>query len=256
MREFRPPTPEELSAYADGELEPDRQAEIALYLSQHDEHDALISADAAILGGLRNLREQLAPEKTPERLRKAAAPVKKFAIIFRERAGLIVGAVGALALIGFALALFTGPDYARHDRERDDQAIADAAGYYLDNADSAVEFGVASETEIRRALPLLGEREIGARKMANTGFVYLGGRTRTIGGGGAVVLFYRDSAGANYGLTIWKADTPVLETRATPLNETLFWSENGHRYAVTGGANATQLEAFRAAYQVQTAQPQ
>lgn len=253
MSDIRPPTREELSAYTDGELDAARQAEIARYLSQRADHDALLSADAAILGGLRNLRERLSPATTPKRLRNAARRGRRLHQLSGRRVLLIGAGLVAAAFAGFAITpLIRSEPSGRTSVER---SIADAAGYFLTDVEDAIEFGVSSEAPILSVLPSLSDSALRARIMAGSGFVYLGGRTSSVSGAGAVILFYRDHSGARYGLTIWETAEPAPPSSAftAGADETLFWAEGGHRYAVTGDRDRVFLEAFQAAYRERVA---
>jgi len=254
VTDIRPPTPEELSAYADGELDPARQAEVALYLSNNADHDAQLSADAAIIGGLRTMREKLTPETTPQQLLDAALPKETFSFL-RKRAGALIGGVATLVAAAALLIFVAQPDLDQRDRDIADRAVAENADYFLNLDEPSIEFGVASLDPIRAALPALDASALEARRMEGSGFIYLGGRTSSIAGAGAVVLFYRDRNGGRYGLTIWR-DEPAHHSGPVTLNasETLYWSQNGHRYAVTGDNSREQLQLFEAAYRVKLGQ--
>ena len=249
MADIRPPSPEELSAYTDGELDRKRQAEIALYLSQRDEHDAMLSADAAILGGLRNLRERLRPEATPARLRKTAAAFGAVnAPRPRRRTAIAFGAIAAVALIAAALSILSRPDPALQQRRLAERAIAQAAAYYLRDVRGAMQFGAAAETELRRALPQLPDDIVDARFMPDTKYLLLGGRTLSLGGEGAVILFYEDDRDVFYGLTIWsETPPPHAPVISGEHARTIFWSDRGRRFALTANADAAALDAFKSA---------
>lgn len=252
MTDIRPPTPEELSAYADGELDPQRQAEVALYLSSNEVHDAQLSADAAILGGLRTMRSKISPDSTPQRLLDAAFPKEALSFI-RKRAGILVGTVAALGVLAAMLVFVSRPDMNKHDEEMADRAVAENAEYFLGPDEPSIEFGVTNLEYIKNTLPTLGSPALNAPRMDGTGFIYLGGRTSSIDGAGAVVLFYRDKNGERYGLTIWpdarvNAPTPVILSAS----ETHYWSSNGHRFAITGDNSRDQLKLFEAAYRAQS----
>lgn len=251
MTDIRPPTPEELSAYADGELEPDRQAEIALYLSEHEEHDRRMAADTAILRGLRTLRQKASAD-VPKTLLEVAAP-KLASSVATKRVGLLVALIAFLiAVLAVATLVGSTGQEARY-REALDREVAERAAYFLGVNAAGVEFDTNAVADIRRALPSLTQAAVDARTMDQSDFVYLGGRTSSIGGTGAVILFYEDASGGRYGLTIWEdSDVSAMPALVLPASETLYWSEGGHRFAITGDNGRDQLEMFRAAYRLRS----
>ncbi len=247
MRDIRPPTPEELCAYTDGELDADRQAEIALYLSQRDDHDALMSADAAILGGLRSLREKLSPAATPARLRNAVSGLNIAGRINRYRATAVMfGVAAAVAVLMLAISIILRPDLGARDKRLAEQEISQAASYFLRDVSGATQFGAQSDVDLVNALPQLSGKIVAARFMNDTEFVYLGGRVLSRAGEGAVILFYQDDAGAYYGLTIWREATKTPSSPiATGSGETLFWDDQNHRFALTADSEDASLNEFK-----------
>ncbi len=247
MRDIRPPTPEELSAYTDGELDADRQAEIALYLSQRDDHDALMSADSAILGGLRSMREKLSPAATPARLRDAVSGLNVAGRIERyRRAVALLGAAAAVAVVMFAISIVSCHDLDARDKRLAEQEISEAASYYLRDVNGATQFGAQSDAELITALPQLSGEVVKARFMTDTDFEYLGGRVLSRAGEGAAILFYQDQQGAFYGLTIWR-ESPTTSSApiATGPGRTLFWNDKSHRFALTAASEDASLDEFK-----------
>ncbi|GGY38403.1 anti-sigma factor family protein [Parvularcula lutaonensis] len=102
MTDLRPPTPEELSAYHDGQLDPDRLVEVAQFLAENTTHDELMATDAAIRDGLKALHQPVSGD-IPKILR-AALDEQYPPPWFRRHA---IALIAGTALLGLAAVLLT-----------------------------------------------------------------------------------------------------------------------------------------------------
>lgn len=249
MNDTTAPTPEELSAYLDGELEPARHAEISYYLAANRRLSESVASQRAIQDGLKALASAsnashptLAPHSTTGSSRRPArAPHFRW---LQPLGYALAGAATAAVL--FAVAWLPGPN---GDKAFVDLAPSSAA-FFLERASKSYEFSGSDNSTISSVLPSYPVAQRSTETIEAAGFILKGGRVTTVNGAGAILLIYQDRAGGLLGLTIWpKTSDPVALAPSNSQGvKTIFWTDSAYSYALTARQDMESLRRFRQAY--------
>lgn len=242
-RKTSPPTPEELSAWLDGELEPERQVAISYYLSTRPAEAAEVTADRAIADGLRTLSGRGAPGDVPAEALRALAGLRR-----RERPVTRYAALGLAAALALAAVIFV---FRPVEREPAPVAAVSAdVLYFLDVGPRSVEFAPGDSRSMREILPGFDPAYSVNPRLSAAGFRLIGGRALARNGRGALLLFYEDVEQALLGLLIREAGAafPADIHRAGVEAPVLTWSDGLYSYTLTARREPAVLDAFAAAW--------
>jgi anti-sigma factor RsiW len=260
---------DDLQAYIDGRLAPERQVAIEAYLAENPEHAAHVARDRQLCAGLRAALASKATEPLPPRLR--IAEIRAGLRYRRLRQWRLAAAFAGVLLVGagsgWALRnhwpeapetnqLASGGDVSQ------DALIAYRT--FVGEKRHAVEVGANEEAHLVNWLSKRLGRKLLAPDLDGYGFHLMGGRllpagTRTSDGNVAAAQFMYESADGRR-MTLYVragsgAETAFRYQQAGDIG-TFAWIDQGFGYAVTGqGDRAELLPIAEAVYQAYEAAP-
>ena len=253
--------PDDLHAYADGRLPPERRLAVQAWLAAHPDAAAQVADWQALDRALHLGFDEVLNEPLPLRLVEAArAPVVAPApppappagrILWRRIAtGLLVGLTGLVigSGLGYRLGLQQG---GRADTLALAQDAAAAHAVYVPEQRHPV------EVEARQAEHLVAwlSKRLGtplqAPQLAPLGYALLGGRLLPAGAGPVAQFMYQDAAGGR--LTLYVRRAAPQDTAAGPPAafqyarqgdvDVFYWVEDGYGYALSGRLERPRLQA-------------
>lgn len=225
---------EQLSAYHDGEVSPERSNEIEAWLAADlDARETLESwrsLDDALRHGLDPVTRQPVPVHLTRRLGLwSTVSIRQFAaaavlLLVSASAGWFArGASGPVAFPGEALRAHT--IYAAEKRH-------------------PVEVRASRTAHLERWLTKRTGVPIVAPSLSGQGYRFMGGRLLSSSAGPAALLMYEDAAANRVSLIVARAGGQVSDSARTVKTETSagrFWSEGDALYAVVGAADNSLL---------------
>lgn len=246
MSDFSRPTPEEISAYLDGELDAERRAAVSYYLSTNAEAAREVVRQQALDDGLRALGRRDALTDIPpsvvaalgslrEEVPRSATAQKSI----RRSHFLAAASVAAIFLVGIFLYPILGRDIPA-----DSDITADVL-YFLDLGAARAEFGPEERDTIARTLVGFDAALSDTPRLRQAGFTLTGGRLIAKRGQGAILLFYDSLDGSPVGLLISSAS---IEPAPRNLN-TVYWRKDMLSFAAVGRVTIARLQTFQMAFE-------
>ncbi|MBX9711837.1 MAG: anti-sigma factor [Xanthobacteraceae bacterium] len=234
-----PVTEDELHAYVDGELPPDRRAAVEAWLVAHPDAAAQVASWRAMSELLHAKYDSVADEPVPKRLdveRLGFTPRKWMygAIAATLAAFLIGGGAGYVARGAGAqpttFASFTGD-------------ALDAHRLYVVDVRHPVEVTADQRAHLQQWLTNRCGYQVRAPELDDTGLKLVGGRLLPGPSAPAAFLMYETASGERY--TIYAArdrvETTQMRFAAEGSNGALYWADKGVGYVVTGPADKDKL---------------
>jgi anti-sigma factor RsiW len=234
----RPVSEEDLHAYVDRVLAPDRETEVALYLDTHPEVAARIASFAQQRTMLRNALAPIVEEPLPPELDLARIIVRRarprrttwWNIAAAAVVLLCLGGAGGWSLRGVNLSPTEGT-------ARVAQEAAENFAVYGSEKIRPVELLAADRSElIDWATRRLGHR-VSVPDLAASGYRFMGGRIVTTAYGPAAMFMYDDDRGARLVLFTRpmqvNQSAPMIPHAAGSING-FAWADNGLGYALVG----------------------
>jgi anti-sigma factor RsiW len=238
----KPPIGEDdLNAYVDGRLSPERQAMVARFLADHPQLSERVTADIAARDALRETLRFKADEPIPARLRVANLAVERRRMPSRW---LQLAAAIVLLLLGGVGGWFARERFAPAGREPNVAAEAlTAHRIYVAEVVHPVEVAAAQEQHLVQWLSRRLNHALKAPDLSAQGFHLMGGRLLPASAGAAAQLMYENDAGAR--LTVYLRANGNGETAfrfVQGQNASAFtWTEDGFGYAIAAQVERTQL---------------
>jgi anti-sigma factor RsiW len=240
----RPISEEELHAYVDGQLEPERQPDVVRYLHDHPDLARRVAAYRAQREALRAALGPVAEEPIPssldlqlliqQRLGRRHIPWRAAAAVVLA---LLVGGTGGWFLRGSV------PPPSATITLLTQQAIANHVVYTADRR-RPTELGAAQRDDLARWVSNRLNHKIAPPDLTADGFVYMGGRLAATADGPAGLFMYEDNRGVR--LTVFVL--PLSAARSTPIQKVDFaqvdgcaWIDKGVGYTVVGKFPAAEL---------------
>jgi anti-sigma factor RsiW len=241
----RPASEHELHAYADGQLDPVRRAEVAAFLAGAPEAQDRVAAyraqNAAMHAAFDSTLREVLPARLLPRSRRVWPRLLRHAV-----AASIYVAVGWGAALAWnpqdvaALWQGNGPAEAGFP-----ERAALAYATFAPEERRPVEIGADDETLLVGWLSSRLGADIRVPKLNEIGFEFIGGRLLPAPRGPAGQLIYADAQGRRVALYF---KPRVLAPQNTDFRwlrqgaiEVCFWSDGGMRYAVTGELSRREL---------------
>lgn len=241
MREKRPVSPEELSAYVDGELDSERCTEISWLLTTERELSREAAIHRVLIDGVQSLTASKDFPPASPALRNAISNMR-YRHRRRRRIGISAG-LAVCGVIGALLWMAGGPL-----QQEAQPGLVENALYFVDQGRAGVESGRDAAALIARTLPKLSPASLKSSRLANEGFELEGGRLLAVDGSGAVLLIYRDAQGGPLGLLVSEI-TPYARSAPRPdAAEMIVWRQGEHSFALIGRQRRDTLDAFQAAF--------
>lgn len=249
MTSAETPDPSELHAYVDGELSPERAAEIERLLAEHpdlrEEVDGWIEQKALLKDALEAAVASSAPggRFARNRSRRASALQLVAASLVFLAIGLVGGFAGRGAL-----------DRSNGDERMISEALAAHAVFAADPR-RPVELGGDERVLLDRWLSKRVGHALSAPDMTTAGFEFLGGRLIEIETHPAALFVYRDADGRRLSLVVTAPDDdapPASEMgrrveSANNLNG-FYWRHDNLRYVMAAANPSQELEALARSY--------
>ncbi len=241
MRDKRPVSPEELSAYVDGELDGERSAEISWLLTTERELSREAAIHRVLSDGMQSLTASEAFPPASPALRKAISTMR-----YRHRRRRRIGIAAGLAACGVigALLWMAGGRLQQEARP----GLVENALYFVDQGRAGVESGRDAAALIARTLPRLSPTSLNSSRLANEGFELEGGRLLAVDGSGAVLLIYRDAQGGPLGLLVSEIAPNASSAPRHGAAKMIVWRQDEHSFALIGRQRRATLDAFQAAF--------
>jgi anti-sigma factor RsiW len=244
-----PITHDELHAYLDGELPPDRRPAVETWLASHPDDDALVAAWRAQAEAIRARYADVIHEPVPARLNlaKLSRPDRTW---LRYAAAATI-----LAFIAGGIAGWLGRGASAAGGARVEAAVtADAVGahkLYVVEVRHPIEVAAGEEHLIRWLSKRLGY-EMRAPDLKPLGLKFLGGRLLPGVTNPAAFLMYESASGERFTIYCTRAKAPVTSLRyrtAGPVSS-FYWADDGVAYVLTGPADRDRLlKIAEAAYE-------
>jgi anti-sigma factor RsiW len=235
-----PVTEDELHAYVDGELAPDRQAAVEAWLATHADDMARVTAWRSLADAIRTRYGAVATEPVPARLslrqieragrswRGMAAAAAVVAFLVGGLAGWEARSIAAPA--GAPAATFTAD-------------ALDAYKVYVVEVRHPVEVPASEEAHLVQWLSKRVGYQLRIPDLAPVGLKLVGGRLLPGPRGAAAFFMYEGKSGERFTLYSTRASGPdsSLRYNADGAVGALYWAERDVAYVVSGEANRDRL---------------
>ena len=236
---------DDLNAFVDGRLGPERHALISRFLGDNPQLGNRVAADIAARNALRESLQFKAGEPIPARLRIANLAVERRAAprhwLQFAAAGMLLVALGGLGG-WFAHARFAGASVAQRETPIAAEALT-AHRVYTAETVHPVEVAAAQEAHLVQWLSRRLNHPLKAPNLSTQGFRLMGGRLLPTNSGAAAQLMYEDDAGARLTLYLRADGNAGTAFRFVQgQNASAFtWTEDGFGYAIAAQVDRAQL---------------
>lgn len=244
-------TEQDLHAYIDGRLEPQRRAEVALYLAENSRESARVQSYQRQNTALCALFDGVLAEPVPERLTKfTASPDRRSASRGLKLAALAASLIVA-AGVGWLARGYSGAPTTAAPMFAQRAMLAHAV--YTPEVLHPVEVNAGEEAHLSRWLSKRLGMPVQAPKLSSAGFELVGGRLLPDAPKPAAQFMYQNAAGARLTLYV----TPQAQDRETAFRfehtdriGAFYWIDQGAGYALSGDVDRkVLLQVAELAYQ-------
>lgn len=240
-----PVTEEELHAYVDGELPPERLEAVTAWLAAHADQAGLVAAWRTQADGIRTRYGAVVNEPVPERL--ALDQVMK-----RDRAGgrSWAALASAAALVAFMIGGGAGwmargaAAAAPTDFETFTSEALDAYKLYVVEVRHPVEVPGSERAHLTQWLSKRLGADLRVPDLQSIGLKLVGGRLLPGPTGAAGFYMYEGASGERFTIYCAKADAPQTAFRFKDgdSSSAFYWVDDKIAYVVSGPSNRDQLE--------------
>jgi len=237
-------TEDDLQAYVDGALAPERRQEVEAHLAANSDTAERLTAYRAQIDLIHTLYDPVLDEPVPTRLKPDH---------IARRGRWIGGAVAAtvLVLVG-GLAGWWGRGWDRKALPTPEQEFAHraAAAYavFTPEVRHPVEVGADAEKHLVTWLSKRLKAKLRAPLLSANGFRLVGGRLLSESGGPAALFMYEDETGRRLTLYVRRHEGPIDETAFRYTYEgdigVFYWIDNQLSYAIAGRMDKDSLLAL------------
>lgn len=234
-----PVTEDELHAYVDNELPPERRGDVEAWLAGHPDDAERVQSWRAMADALHARYDAVADEPVPRRLdieRLVRAPRKWMygAIAATLLAFIAGGGVGWLA---------HGAAAAPSLFQRFTVEALDAHRLYVVEVRHPVEVPGSERAHLQTWLTKRCGWVVRAPELGATGLKLVGGRLLPGPTGPASFLMYESASGERFTVYTAKADSETTQMRYAKQDKdgALFWADRGVAYVVSGGSDRERL---------------
>lgn len=234
-----PVTEDELHAYVDGELPPERRGDVEAWLATHPEDAERVRSWQTMAQALHARYDSVADEAVPKRL--------EIERLVRRPRKWIYGAVAA-TLVAFACGggagwmargVFASPSVAQNFT----LDALDAYRLYVVEVRHPVEVPGSERDHLQQWLTKRCGWEVRAPELDMTGLKLVGGRLLPGPTGPASFLMYESASGERFTLYTSRAKTGAAQMRYTAAENSgaMYWSEDGVGYVLSGPTDKDRL---------------
>lgn len=238
------PSPEELTAYHDGEASPELRRAIEAWLADHPEAAKTLSDWRSLDAGLRAQLDPVVEESVPGALTATLA---------RRPQWTYLRAAAAAALLVMAASSGWIARGAFDPAGFPEEALRAHAVYAVEQR-HPVEVDASQTAHLQRWLTKRTGVEIKAPSLEGHGYQLMGGRLLSSSAGPAALLMYQDARANRISLIVARRGEKQGEDAVTLRNDRgtgLFWRERDALYAVVGQADETLLRRLGASVTAQ-----
>ncbi len=234
-----PVTEDELHAYVDGELPPERRSDVEAWLATHADDAERVRSWRTMADALHARYDTVANEPVPRRLeieRLARTPRKWL--------------YGAIAASFVAFVMGGGTGWLAHGAAAKPSIFQsftvdalDAHRLYVVEVRHPVEVPGNERVHLQQWLTKRCGWNVRAPELDATGLKLVGGRLLPGPTGPASFLMYESASGERFTVYTAKATTETTQMRYTTQNNegALFWADRGVGYVVSGGSDRERL---------------
>ena len=245
-----PVTEEELHAFVDGELPPDRREAVESWLATHPEDAARVGAWRAQSESIRARYLEVAAQPVPPRLN-----IDRLTYAARSRKVMAAAAVVAAFLVGGLsgwIARGTAAAVADEFEIITTQAL-DAHKLYVVEVRHPVEVPATEADHLVQWLSKRVGHQLRAPDLERLGLTLVGGRLLPTPSGAAAAFFmYENASGERFTLYCARAKAPntAMHYNAADKASAVYWVDSNVAYVVSGKPERKQLwKVARAAYE-------
>lgn len=234
-----PVTEDELHAYVDGELPDERRAAVEAWLASHPDAAAQVASWVSISEMLHAKYDAVADEAVPKHLdvkRLRRQPRRWiYGTIAATLAAFIIGGGAGWTLHGVRTQPSTFQNFTLD--------ALDAHKLYVVEVRHPVEVAASERAHLQQWLSKRCGYAVRAPELEATGLKLVGGRLLPGPSGPASFLMYESASGERYTVYASRAATETTQMRyATRDNDSsLFWTDRGVGYVVSGPTNKDRL---------------
>jgi len=234
-----PVTEDELHAFVDNELPPERRGDVEAWLATHPDDAARVQSWRAMAEALHARYDAVADEPVPKRLeieRLAQQPRKWM--------------YGAIAATLVAFIAGGGAGWLAHGVAASPSAFRsftvdalDAHRLYVVEVRHPVEVPGSERTHLQAWLTKRCGWDVRAPELDATGLKLVGGRLLPGPTGPASFLMYESASGERFTIYTAKADAEATQMRYAKQDKdgALFWADRGVAYVVSGSSDRERL---------------
>ena len=234
-----PVTEDELHAYVDGELPPERRSDVEAWLTTHADDAERVRSWRAMADALHARYDTVANEPVPRRLE-----IERLERTSRK------WLYGAIAASFAAFVAGGGTGWLAHGAAVKPSIFQsftvdalDAHRLYVVEVRHPVEVPGNERVHLQQWLTKRCGWDVRAPELGATGLKLVGGRLLPGPSGPASFLMYESASGERFTIYTAKAATETTQMRYTTQNNegALFWADRGVGYVVSGGSDRERL---------------
>lgn len=234
-----PVTEDELHAYIDGELPPERRGAVEAWLVSHPDDAARIASWRAMSEALHAKYDSVADEPVPKRLdvdRLAYTPRKwMYGALAATLAALLIGGGAGWAVRGASAQVSAFQNFTVD--------ALDAHKLYVVDVRHPVEVQASERAHLQQWLTKRCGWDVRAPELEASGLKLVGGRLLPGPGGPASFLMYENASGERYTIYTSRDSTQTAQMRFASQGSdgALYWADRGVGYVVSGPTDREKL---------------
>jgi anti-sigma factor RsiW len=206
---------DDLHAYVDNQLAPERRAAVAHYLSENPD-------DAERVAGYIEMRDTLRAALAEQATLPMPARLNPHLIAYRRRTRQTIWRAAAAVVLAFGLG--GGGGWVLHERLAPPpgavtvvlrEAMANHIVYTADRR-RPTELGADQRDDLARWVSNRMNRQVAPPDLTSTGFIYIGGRLAATGSGPAGIFMYQNAANVRLTIFVRPVDGPTGNSAGNP----------------------------------------
>jgi anti-sigma factor RsiW len=235
-----PVTEDELHAYVDNELPPERSGDVEAWLAMHPDCAARVKAWREMAAVLHARYDKIADEAVPRRLEIEQLERTPRRWIY----GAVAAALAAFVLGGGAGWLIRGATATPSSFQNLTEDALVAHRLYAVEVRHPVEVPGSERAHLQTWLSKRCGWEVRAPQLDATGLKLVGGRLLPGPTGPASFLMYESASGERFTLYASRANTGTAQMRYTAAENSgaMYWSENDVGYVLSGPGDKERLQ--------------
>ena len=234
-----PVTEDELHAYVDNELPPERRADVEAWLAEHPEDAERVRSWRSMAEALHARYDAVADEPVPQRhdIERLVRQPRKWVY------GAMAATLAAFIAGGSVGWLAHGAAAAPSAFQTFTVDALDAHRLYIVEVRHPVDVPGSEREHLQQWLTKRCGWEVRAPELVSTGLKLVGGRLLPGPAGPASFLMYESASGERFTIYAARATTGTTQMRYAKKDQdgALFWADRGVGYVVTGSTDRERL---------------